>query len=104
MPHEAISLFSGNIAPRNINYLVSSISCEPKAVALSVAVQRGIFPRLRMKPATAVSSLVHVTPQCHGIRDMFRYRRTRKMRCYHRHPTRSAPIQQNELPNVLHAG
>jgi hypothetical protein len=64
--------------------------------------QRGIAPRLRMELATAVSSLVHVTPQCHEIHDMTRYTRTKRMRCYARHPTRSAPNQQKSMPNLLH--
>jgi hypothetical protein len=96
-----------------MTYLKQSL-CFLLNVTLNLTLRKSLGPsalrdvtivlRLRMEIANAISSLVHVTPQCHGIHDMSRYTRTRRMRCYARHPTRSAPIQQKSMPNLLHGG
>lgn len=64
---------------------------------------RGVFPRLRLAPATAVSSQARAKLQRFGIHDRSRHTRSGRMRCYVRPLASSASRPQKVLPNRHHA-
>ena len=72
-------------------------------LTLSGANGRGVFPRLRLAPATAVSSQARAKLQRFGIHDRSRHTRSGRMRCYVRPLASSASRPQKVLPNRHHA-